>query len=157
VPGNLSLANCKGFLEKGHYTEDEQNAGSGIVSGGSGAPMVEIKRRIAGKEVTFDVYDSVTHFSSSRWRRVVAVFVNGQDWQFRDWKNGDLKRELFARVRGYYMGFVGAKSPPQVHQWNLMKLELPRYKRHHDVNVQNQFWFDFEQFLKRERFKGCDF
>ena len=97
--------------------------------------MVEIKRRICGKEVTFDVYDSVTHFSSSRWRRVVAVFINGQDWQFRDWKNGDQKRELFARVRAYHMGFVGAKTPPNIQQWNVMKLELPRYKRHHDVNV----------------------
>ena len=39
--------------------------------------MVTISRRIGNKKVTFDVYDSVTNFTETRWQRVVAVFVNG--------------------------------------------------------------------------------
>ena len=39
--------------------------------------MVTISRRIGNKNVQFDVYDSVTNFTESRWTRVVAVFVNG--------------------------------------------------------------------------------
>ena len=39
--------------------------------------MVTISRRIGNKVVQFDVYDSVTNFTESRWTRVVAVFVNG--------------------------------------------------------------------------------
>ena len=42
--------------------------------------LVTISRRIGNKIVNFDVYDSVTNFTESRWMRVVAVFVNGQDW-----------------------------------------------------------------------------
>ena len=42
--------------------------------------LVTISRRIGNKIVNFDVYDSVTNFTESRWTRVVAVFVNGQDW-----------------------------------------------------------------------------
>ena len=55
------------------------------------------------------------------------------------------------------MHYTGAKLPPQVTQWNNLKLELQRHKRHHDVNVKNMFWSDLEQFLKREKFQGCDF
>jgi len=118
---------------------------------------VEIKKRVCGREVTFDVFDSTANFTSSRWKRVVAVFVNGQDWQFRDWKNGTQKRELFARVRAYYLYFEGTKIPPSIETWNVLRLAIPRHKRHQDVNVLANLWNDLEQFLKREKFKGCDF
>jgi len=44
-----------------------------------------------------------------------------------------------------------------ISQWNVKKLELPRYKRHQDINVQTAFWQDFEAFLKREKYTGADF
>jgi hypothetical protein len=55
------------------------------------------------------------------------------------------------------MYFNGTKMPQAIDQWNVLKLELPRYKRHQDVNVYNLFWNDFEQFLKREKFAGAGF
>lgn len=97
------------------------------------------------------------NFTETRWQRVVAVFINGHEWQFKDWKCGNQKRELFARVRAYYLYYSGTKVPPTIEQWNVFKLELPRYKRHQDINVCTQFWGDFEQFLKREKFKGAGF
>jgi hypothetical protein len=66
------------------------------------------------------------------------------------------KKELFARVRGYYMTYSDVKVPPVVNNWNVLKLQLPRNKRHHDVNEMTKFWQDLESHLKRERFKGCD-
>ena len=83
VPGNLSLQNIKRFLEDGVYEEDVQSTGNLLTS----SQMVSVTRKIGTRNVTFDVYDSVANFTESRWQRVVAVFVNGQDWQFRDWKN----------------------------------------------------------------------
>ena len=76
VPGNVSLANIQKFLEDGTYLENPDSANS--LHGSS--TMVQITRKIGNKNVTFDVYDSVTNFTESRWTRVVAVFVNGQDW-----------------------------------------------------------------------------
>ena len=144
VPGNVALNNVKNFLEKGIYDEQGDTSGKDLIINNQGAQIVQVTRRIGNKQVTFDIYDSVANFTESRWQRVVAVFVNGQDWQFKDWKNGQQKRELFARVRAYYMHYTGAKLPPQVMQWNNLKLELQRHKRHHDVNVKNMFWSDFE-------------
>lgn len=81
-----------------------------------------------GKEITFDVYDSVQNFSESKWRRLVAVVCSGQEWQFKGWKSmqgsgSDLnKKELFARIRGYFMSYSDQKPPLHVQQWNVMKL-----------------------------------
>lgn len=72
---------------------------------------VQIKRIINKREITFDVYDSTQGFSDSKWKRVVAVFCSGNEWQFKDWKSTQgpgteiQKKELFARVRGYYMTY----------------------------------------------------
>jgi len=43
------------------------------------------KKNIKGKDITFDIYDSVTSFTKNDWKRVVGVFVIGPDWQFKDW------------------------------------------------------------------------
>lgn len=156
VPGNVGLSNIRSFLEDGMYCvdghpEDREKLAQSAVQ------MSQVTFKVNGKSVTFDVYDNVSNFTETRWQRVVAVFVNGQDWQFKDWKNGDKKRELFARVRGYYIGYAAQKKPELVDGWNVKKLELQRHKRHHDVNVRNVFWNDFEEFLNREKFQGCDF
>ena len=151
-PGSLSLGNVSLFLEKGTYTETSREQ----------PQPVQIKHKINGKDVTFDVFDNVTGFSDSKWRRVVAVICSGHDWQFKGWKSMQgsgselTKKELFARVRGYYLGYADTKVPASIDSWNVLKLQLPRNKRHHDVNEMSKFWNDFEVFLKRERFRGSD-
>jgi parafibromin len=146
------MGNVHSFLEKGAYTEDGKDTNQPI----------QVKHKMAGREVTFDVYDSVTGFSASKWRRVVCVICSGHEWQFKDWKpmqgsGTELsKKELFARVRGYYLTYSDVKVPAIVGTWNVQKLQLTRNKRHHDVNEMTKFWQDLEVFLKRERFRGSD-
>lgn len=137
------------FLEGGTY----QDMKSELIS------SAEVTRHLCGREVTFDVFDSVTSFSETRWQRVVAVFVIGQEYQFRDWKGGSSsdKRKLFARVRAYNLSYAGSKPPATISNWNVTKLELPKFKRHQDVHVQTFFWKDLETFLKREKYKDCGF
>ena len=156
-PGNLAITNAQQFLEKGVYTEDEKANPPKYVHNAQGCPIVEVKHKIGDKEYTFEVYDNVQNFTETRWQRVVAVFINGHEWQFKDWKCGTQKRELFTRVRAYYLYYNGTKVPPTIESWNVLKLELPRYKRHQDINVYNLFWTDFEQFLKRDKFSGAGF
>jgi len=63
VPGGLSLANIKRFLEDGVYEECPSSA----MSLQAAVPFISITRRMCNKLVTFDVYDSVTNFTESRW------------------------------------------------------------------------------------------
>lgn len=122
-PGSLSLSNVHQFLEKGTYVEKVQ---------AEPQPPVQVKRRVQGREVIFDVYDSVFGFSDTKWRRVVAVICSGADWQFKGWKplqgsGSELnKKELFARVRGYFMSYSDQKVPQAINSWNVMTLAVPR-------------------------------
>ena len=98
-----------------------------------------IEHKINGEKVMFEVHDSVTSFSQNQWRRIVAVFVNGHVWQFKDWQEkmktdkssaGQDFVELFLRVRGYFLHFQDLAVPDQVTKWNVKTLTLHRNKRH---------------------------
>ena len=43
--------------------------------------------------------------------RVVAVFVNGYEWQFKDWPEHTKMVELFLRVRGYFLHYQDQMLP----------------------------------------------
>lgn len=75
APGNICLGNAKSLLQEGHYAQ----ALSTKPPEGD-ASKVLIDRRIGDQTVTFEVHDSVTAFTDREWKRVVAVFVNGQTW-----------------------------------------------------------------------------
>ena len=119
-----------------------------------------ITRKINEESVDFEVYDSVTTFTDNMWKRIVAVFVNGQEWQFKDWidKLGPGKRyvELFLRVRGYYLHFSDQARPEAIGKWNIKLLPLHRNKRHMDVTVYNELWGDLEKFVQKEKFRAPD-
>ena len=58
------------------------------------------------EKVRYEVTDKAPHKKSEDWARVVAVFVSGKEWQFKDWPfkgadEGDLV-ETFQKVRGFY-------------------------------------------------------
>ena len=68
TPGNLSVGNAQSFLENGIYLDKSQDFQN-----------VTVTKNICGREITFDVYDSVTGFTESRWKRIVACFVHGHE------------------------------------------------------------------------------
>lgn len=133
IPGNLSIGNAKQFLEGGVYADKESLNGQTYTS---------VQKTVNGRDVTFDVYDSVTGFSDTRWKRVVAVFVNGHDWQFKDWKSGSDKRQLFARVRAFHICYERSAPPQTIANWNLVKLKVGKHIRHQDLQVFSDFWRD---------------
>lgn len=126
------------------------------------APVL-IERKFGSEDepVTFEVHESVATFTDEQWRRVVAVFVSGHEWQFKDWqeKLGGPRRyvELFLRVRGYLLHFQDQAPMETTTKWNIKVLTLQRNKRHQDVTVYNTLWADLEAFLKKERFVGLKF
>ena len=62
----------------------------------------------------FEVYDSVTGFNKNHWKRVVAVFVMGPEWQFKDWPKSEGIVDILLKVRGYYLGFSELPIPETV-------------------------------------------
>ena len=87
----------------------------------------------------------------------MAVFVNGQQWQFKDWPEHQKMVELFLRVRGYFLHYQDQLLPDMCKKWNIKILTLQRNARHQDVSAHNDVWQDLELHLKKEKFGGLKF
>ncbi len=57
------------------------------------------------------------------WDRVVAVFVAGKEWQFKDWKWSN-PAELFQQVLGVHLTFQGKTVEPAVDSWNCKVIKV---------------------------------
>jgi hypothetical protein len=85
LAGNLAMANSKSFLQDGSY----QVLNANQVNIGAAKERVVVEHKMSGsggEKVLFEVHYSVTSFSDAQWKRVVAVFVHGNLWQFKDWQ-----------------------------------------------------------------------
>lgn len=114
---------------------------------------VLFKKSVCGKELNFEVYDSVRGFSKADWKRVVAVFVSGNDWEFRDWPKEETTISIFLKIKGFYLKYTETSPPKNVMKWNIRILDIHRNRRHLDVSIQNDFWTLLEDFLLQPRYR----
>lgn len=110
-------------------------------------------RKIKGKELNFEIHSNVRNFSKSDWKRVVAVFVQGNDWEFSDWPKNESVTSILLKIKGFHLKYTDLPTNENVKKWNVKILEVSRSKRHFDVSVQNQFWTLLEEFLSLSRYR----
>lgn len=110
-------------------------------------------KKINGKELNFEIHSNVKNFSKSDWRRVVAVFVQGSDWEFSDWPKNETPTSILLKVNGFHLKYSDLPVQENIKKWNVKVLEIHRNKRHIDVSVQNEFWTLMEQFLRQPRYR----
>lgn len=84
----------------------------------------------------------------------MAVFLNGTDWQLKDWPKSEKTVDIFLKVRGYYLTFSDLPIPATVKGWNVKVMHLNRAHRHEDKPISNDLWKDLSEFLMKERYKG---
>lgn len=151
--GNICMANAYDFLVKGEY-KDAEDAEKNLPPEEQLKEKIEFEYSIQGKRVKFEVYDSVCNFTRNHWKRVVALFVQGQEWQFKDWPSKEAIVDIFLKVRGYYLCYSELSIPSNVKKWNVKPLIVNNASRHGDQVVHREFWNDLKDFLLRERYKG---
>ncbi|KAA8527623.1 hypothetical protein F0562_034982 [Nyssa sinensis] len=83
------------------------------------------------------------------WERVVAVFVLGKEWQFKDWPFKD-HVEIFNKIIGFYMRFEddSVESAKIVKQWNVKIISISKNKRHQDRAAALEVWDRLEEFVR---------
>ncbi len=161
---NITLLNAMDLLVKGQWVslqrkKDEHKMTPGVSpaatpqSGGKSykaVTFVHTTHHEDGTEVAseFEVVDSTRHFTPADWDRVVAVFTNGKEWEFKDWKLGD-PATMFHRVSGFYLAFKGEAIPASITNWKVTVLWLDKSARHSDATAQRIFW----EVVKRETAK----
>jgi len=110
-------------------------------------------KKINGKELNFEIHSNVKNFNKCDWRRVVAVFLQGLDWEFADWPKDESVTSILLKVKGFHLKYSDLPVSENIKKWNVKVLEIHRNKRHIDVSVQNEFWTLMEQFLNQPRFR----
>jgi len=147
VSALLTNMNVKEFLEEGTFIPNEIKRKSSAKRN----PVVELDTASRkGIPKAFKVVDNVTRFSEKDWRRVVAVFVHGPEWQFKEWK-WSLPTEIFQHVLGVNIRFSDEKPDPNVSKWGVKKMTIHRQKRHLDKVASNEYWKELGNFIKLKR------
>lgn len=155
VPSGMSammnMFNAPQFLEHGEFVTVEMARSQGVIKKSSTTIC-----RVAGREspVKYLVTDKAPT-SSSDWSRVVAVIVQGANWQFKEWPfkgvaKGDVV-ELFSRHLGVFFSFHGEAIPPLVKTWNVKTLSINKVQRHLDKSTQLEFFKLLDTFWKSKK------
>lgn len=136
----LNMTNVKPFLEEAQFVP---------MMKGSGTANLQMITRNSPRlgQFKFVVVDSVDRFTRPEyWDRVVAVFVTGQAWQFKQylWSDPNI---LFQKVAGFCLTFAGDPVPPAVQQWNVDIVPIDRNQRFRDREVSEMIWGKIEKWM----------
>ena len=153
VRGGISIANTFDFLVKGKYV-DPLEAEAKLNTEQKLNEKIEFEKEIAGKNIQFEVYNSVISFTKRHWKRVVAVFVHGEKWQFKDWPTKESMVDIFLKIKGYYITYHDVKPPAYIGKINVEQHTLDRTMRHGDQKLKDEIWNGLTNFMLKERYKG---
>lgn len=149
--GNLCFENAKTFLEEAKYInmKSEEDLG-GLIDDPKKNVFVH---KIMDKEVSFEIHSNIRNFKRNDWKKVVAVFLNGEEWEFKDWPKGEDVISILQKVKGFHLKYKGLPINQNIKNWNVKVLEIHRTQRHYDITIQTNFWQIIEEFLKMPRIR----
>ena len=151
VEGNISNENAKEFLYNANYinmktcSEEEREK---CIKDSMKNTFI---RKICDKDILFEITSNVRNFTRNEWKRVVAVFLQGDDWEFKDWPKNETVTSILQKVKGFYLKFLDMPPNNNTKKWNVKVLEIWRNKRYYDVSIQNEFWSLLSDFLNQPR------
>ncbi|EAL70335.2 RNA polymerase II complex component [Dictyostelium discoideum AX4] len=149
LTATISLYNVLEFLQHSLFRptleKKQEMASQNIIK----PPMITFDR-ITTQKVTYEVIDNIKSLKPEDWYRVVAAFVQGEAWQFKDWKWSN-PADLFANIRGFYVKFDDSNLPDVVKSWDVKVLHISKSKRHLDHTAQVEFWNAFDDFTNAKK------
>ncbi|XP_062215018.1 protein CDC73 homolog isoform X2 [Phragmites australis] len=139
----ITIYNVREFLEDGVFVPSEERMRA--MKGGKPESVTVQKKLIrgeragaAGGSVSFEVRDKPASLKIDDWGRVMAVFVLGKEWQFKDWPFKD-HVEIFNRVIGFYVRFEDD---------SVEAAKISKNKRHQDRTAALEVWERLEEFMR---------
>ncbi|KAM7259499.1 hypothetical protein ACFE04_015240 [Oxalis oulophora] len=145
----VTIYNVKEFLEDGVFIPTDVK----MKQMASRPDCVTVRKncsRDRDKVMTaYEVRDKPSALKPEDWDRVVAVFVLGKEWQFKDWPFKD-HVEIFNRIIGFFIRFEddSIESAKTVKQWNVKIISISKNKRHQDRTAALEVWEKLEQFVR---------
>ncbi|KAM3233544.1 protein CDC73 [Capsicum annuum] len=128
----ITIYNVKEFLEDGVFIPTDVKLKQ---MKGSKPDCITVQKKFSRDRVVtaYEVRDKPSALKTEDWDRVVAVFVLGKEWQFKDWPFKD-HVEIFNRIVGFFLRFEddSVESAKTVKQWNVKIISISKNKRHQD-------------------------
>ncbi|KAJ3674750.1 hypothetical protein LUZ60_005366 [Juncus effusus] len=146
----ITIYNVREFLEDGIFVPSDVKAKS---MKGARPDCVTVQKKLsrdrAGAVGAYEVRDKPSVLKAEDWERVVAVFVLGKEWQFKDWPFKD-HVEIFNKIIGFYIRFEddSVESAKVVKQWNVKIISISKNKRHQDRAAALEVWDRLEAFMR---------
>mmetsp|Transcript_32722 Transcript_32722/g.77566 ORF Transcript_32722/g.77566 Transcript_32722/m.77566 type:complete len:488 (+) Transcript_32722:114-1577(+) len=135
----VNLFNVQELLEKGLYKTMEEAKAAGAKKQDTARLLHEEE----GHTYHYRVINNPETLKRDDWARVVAVFVQGPEWQFKKWDLsyfGGKLVGLFSRVCGFHLVYAKEPIHENIPKWNVNILTINRNQRHLDSQVKNKFW-----------------
>ncbi|KAK2647051.1 hypothetical protein Ddye_022246 [Dipteronia dyeriana] len=146
----LTIYNVKEFLEDGVYIPTDVKVKT---MNGVRPECVTVQKKFSRDRdqvvKAYEVRDKPSALKPEDWDRVVAVFVLGKEWQFKDWPFKD-HVEIFNKIIGFFMRFEddSVESAKIVKQWNVKIISISKNKRHQDRAAALEVWDRLEEFVR---------
>ncbi|XP_021897127.1 protein CDC73 homolog [Carica papaya] len=146
----ITIYNVKEFLEDGIYIPTDLKVKQ---MKGVRPDCVTVQKKFSRDRervvTAYEVRDKPSALKPEDWDRVVAVFVLGKEWQFKDWPFKD-HVEIFNKIIGFYMRFEddSLESAKNVKQWNVKIISISKNKRHQDRAAALEVWEKLEEFVR---------
>jgi parafibromin len=124
-------------LEKGTFIPTEEKKKSNPKK-----EKIVVVRHTHEKQLEeYHVIDNPEKLSKSDWDRVVAVFTNGQTWEFKGWFSEN-PTQIFTRYKGFHAAYDDQQVHENIKKWPVKVLRIGRaaIKRHTDQTVVREFW-----------------
>lgn len=148
----ITMYNVKEFLETRKFVPSQQAEHNAKPS------QVIIQRKKGADTFTYKVIDNVATMLPEHWDRVVAVFVAGPAWQFKDWPktmNDNLETSnpvnIFNKVKAFYVTFSGSDPDPNVKKWNVTTIDVSRTQRHLDTRLVSKVWEEIDHLIATKK------
>ena len=141
----VNMYNVNAFLKDGKFkTWEECRDGEEKRTKSSAVGIIH-----GGRE--FKVQDQVPNKGHKDWDRVVAVFANGKQWQFKGYPHDSLV-ETFSKIRGFHLRYSTDDIPEFVKTYAITVLSLDKNNRYKDASVSGDFWAALERHLASRGF-----
>ncbi|CAL9134115.1 unnamed protein product [Musa textilis] len=144
----ITIYNVKEFLEDGVFVPTDVKVKA---MRGPKPDCVTVQKKLSRDRAVaaYEVRDKPSAFKPEDWDRVVAVFVLGKEWQFKDWPFKD-HVEIFNKIIGFFVRFEddSVESAKTVKQWNVKIISISKHKRHQDRAAALEVWDRLEEFMR---------
>eukprot|EP00924_Labyrinthula_sp_SR-Ha-C_P012797 snap_masked-scaffold_93-processed-gene-0.19-mRNA-1 protein AED:1.00 eAED:1.00 QI:0/-1/0/0/-1/1/1/0/369 len=135
----VTIKNVKNLLSQGKLEDEGFKLGS----------VKELE--VSFETLSFRLVSNIQSLDKEEWRKVVAVFVSGKEWQFKSWKKFKSYAEIFDKILGLYVYFDDEKLPKEVSQWNIIKFPIKKQRRHMDSIQKHRIWQAVMSFIKEKK------